>query len=307
MSRTDLTEQQWRQLEPLLPSNPRRGHAFVDRRRVLNGILWREKTGAPWRDVPPRSAPGKPAMTASCAGRAMASGSAFCGSCRPRPMPPGRSTGMALRSMLLISRRTEVRLVPGKTAPQRKKGGLERRVAGTFTGRPHEQAASLCRWPRTPIGGHRHGRSTCRRHPDRIGARCHFCSPPGTRSASKTSHSPARGPCIWGAQVASADPVPQDSVHLPGARRRQSTSLEARERRRLSAFLRSPGVQGAQRRRARHQSAHGLPGRRYPLRQARLPLPGNRDCRNNYPMDLLESVRQTLAPPLPHLSPRNIS
>jgi len=159
-------------------------------------------------------------------------------------MPPGRSTGMALRSMLLISRRTEVRLVPGKTAPQRKKGGLERRVAGTFTGRPHEQAASLCRWPRTPIGGHRHGRSTCRRHPDRIGARCHFCSPPGTRSASKTSHSPARGPCIWGAQVASADPVPQDSVHLPGARRRQSTSLEARGRRRLSAFLRSPGVQG---------------------------------------------------------------
>lgn len=57
MSRTDLTEQQWRQLEPLLPSNPRRGHAFVDHRRVLNGILWREKTGAPWRDVPPRYGP----------------------------------------------------------------------------------------------------------------------------------------------------------------------------------------------------------------------------------------------------------
>lgn len=40
--------------EPLLPPNPHRGHAFTDHRRVLNGILWREKTGAPWRGVPPR-------------------------------------------------------------------------------------------------------------------------------------------------------------------------------------------------------------------------------------------------------------
>lgn len=54
MSRTDLSERQWRQLEPHLPRNPQHGHAYVDHRRVLNGILWRLKTGAPWRDVPAR-------------------------------------------------------------------------------------------------------------------------------------------------------------------------------------------------------------------------------------------------------------
>jgi transposase len=57
MSRTDLSERQWRQLEPYLPSDPHRGHAYVDHRRVLNGILWRVKTGAPWRDVPARYGP----------------------------------------------------------------------------------------------------------------------------------------------------------------------------------------------------------------------------------------------------------
>lgn len=57
MSRTDLSERQWRQLEPHLPGDPHRGHVYVDHRRVLNGILWRLKTGAPWRDVPARYGP----------------------------------------------------------------------------------------------------------------------------------------------------------------------------------------------------------------------------------------------------------
>src|SRR3569833_4131941 len=52
MSRTDLPEKQWRQLESHLPGDPHQGHAYVDHRRMLNGILWRLKTGAPWRDVP---------------------------------------------------------------------------------------------------------------------------------------------------------------------------------------------------------------------------------------------------------------
>lgn len=57
MNRTDLTEKQWRALEPHLPANPHRGHVFCDHRQVLNGILWRMKTGAPWRDVPQRYGP----------------------------------------------------------------------------------------------------------------------------------------------------------------------------------------------------------------------------------------------------------
>lgn len=57
MARTDLTEQQWRTLAPHLPPNPKRGHKYADHRRVINGILWRLRTGAPWRDVPTRYGP----------------------------------------------------------------------------------------------------------------------------------------------------------------------------------------------------------------------------------------------------------
>jgi hypothetical protein len=33
------------QVEVHLPNNPRRGHRYVEHRRVLNGILWRLKNG----------------------------------------------------------------------------------------------------------------------------------------------------------------------------------------------------------------------------------------------------------------------
>ena len=54
MSRTDLTEQQWQQLEPHFQPNPHHGHAYVEHRQVINGMFWRLRTGAPWRDIPPR-------------------------------------------------------------------------------------------------------------------------------------------------------------------------------------------------------------------------------------------------------------
>src|SRR5579863_10167467 len=39
MSRYDLTDFEWRVIEPLLPNKPR-GVPHVDDRRVLNGIFW---------------------------------------------------------------------------------------------------------------------------------------------------------------------------------------------------------------------------------------------------------------------------
>lgn len=33
------------------------GHAVVDDRRVMNGICWRLRTGAPWSDLPARYGP----------------------------------------------------------------------------------------------------------------------------------------------------------------------------------------------------------------------------------------------------------
>ena len=51
MDRYDLTDFEWRVIVPLLPNKPR-GVPRVDDRRVLNGILWVLRTGAPWRDLP---------------------------------------------------------------------------------------------------------------------------------------------------------------------------------------------------------------------------------------------------------------
>lgn len=59
MSRTDLSEEQWRRIAPLLPVhvNPHpehRGRPWCPEREVLNGILWVLITGAAWRDLPER-------------------------------------------------------------------------------------------------------------------------------------------------------------------------------------------------------------------------------------------------------------
>lgn len=55
MSRGDLSDAEWRILDALLPLvKGRRGRPPLDRRATVNGILWRLRTGAPWRDVPER-------------------------------------------------------------------------------------------------------------------------------------------------------------------------------------------------------------------------------------------------------------
>jgi transposase len=57
VGRGELTDRAWAQLAPLLPRNQRRGGRWCDHRRVINGILWKLRTGAPWRDLPERYGP----------------------------------------------------------------------------------------------------------------------------------------------------------------------------------------------------------------------------------------------------------
>ena len=52
----ELTDFEWRVIEPLLPNKPR-GVPRVDDRRVLNGIFWVLRTGAPWRALPKEYGP----------------------------------------------------------------------------------------------------------------------------------------------------------------------------------------------------------------------------------------------------------
>ncbi|MEU8777079.1 IS5 family transposase [Streptomyces sp. NPDC048606] len=61
MGRGDLTHAEWARLAPLLPGDGRRGGRWSDHRTVINGILFRLRTGVPWRDVPSQYGPWKTA------------------------------------------------------------------------------------------------------------------------------------------------------------------------------------------------------------------------------------------------------
>ena len=49
--RHELTDNEWSAIKPMLPNKPR-GVPRVNDRRVLNGIFWVLRSGAPWRDLP---------------------------------------------------------------------------------------------------------------------------------------------------------------------------------------------------------------------------------------------------------------
>lgn len=58
MSRGDLTDDQWERLRPLLPPQQvRRGRPPKNHRQIVNGLVWLNRTGAPWRDLPEKYGP----------------------------------------------------------------------------------------------------------------------------------------------------------------------------------------------------------------------------------------------------------
>ena len=52
--RYELADYEWAAIKPLLPNKPR-GVPRVNDRRVLDGIFWVLRSGAPWRDLPESS------------------------------------------------------------------------------------------------------------------------------------------------------------------------------------------------------------------------------------------------------------
>lgn len=57
---TQFTNEQWERVDPLLPSNEgRKGRPFEDNRRVVEGIVYRYRTGIPWRDLQSGSVRGR--------------------------------------------------------------------------------------------------------------------------------------------------------------------------------------------------------------------------------------------------------
>jgi transposase len=57
----ELTNKQWRRIEPVIvsltPKKDPRGRRPRDSREILNAILWILRTGAPWKDLPQRYPP----------------------------------------------------------------------------------------------------------------------------------------------------------------------------------------------------------------------------------------------------------
>jgi transposase len=56
MARFDLSDEEWAVIQPLLPAQGR-GAKRGDDRKILNGIFFILRTGAPWRDLPGRYGP----------------------------------------------------------------------------------------------------------------------------------------------------------------------------------------------------------------------------------------------------------
>jgi transposase len=54
--RYELTDREWAAIRPMLPNKPR-GVPRVNDRRVLSGIFWVLRSGAPWRDLPKEFGP----------------------------------------------------------------------------------------------------------------------------------------------------------------------------------------------------------------------------------------------------------
>ena len=54
MQRHALTDEQWDRLEPLLPSRPQGRKAARGDRLFVDAVIFRARTGIPWRDLPER-------------------------------------------------------------------------------------------------------------------------------------------------------------------------------------------------------------------------------------------------------------
>ena len=58
LKRYELTDQEWEQIAPLIPSNKgKRGRPPKDDRLMLNAMVWLARSGASWRDLPERYGP----------------------------------------------------------------------------------------------------------------------------------------------------------------------------------------------------------------------------------------------------------
>jgi transposase len=57
MARHRLTDEQWKLIQGSFPKPAATGRPPADPRLMMDGILWRLRTGSPWRDLPQEFGP----------------------------------------------------------------------------------------------------------------------------------------------------------------------------------------------------------------------------------------------------------
>ena len=52
MTRQEISDEVWAVMEPLMPTVTGRSRPWTDHRLAIEGMAWKYRTGAPWRDLP---------------------------------------------------------------------------------------------------------------------------------------------------------------------------------------------------------------------------------------------------------------
>lgn len=176
--RPELSDAEWDFARPLLPESVR-GRKRLDDRRVLNGMVWKFRTGTAWRACPSATARGPRSIRVSAGGRRTARSTECCGPPRRRRTRRATSTGS--------SRWSPRSSVPTSTRPESEKGVLQ---PGPWPAqrRTDQQDPPGLRRQRPSPGLCRYGRQHQRLHPvhHRDG------SDPGALDRTGTPPRPAR-------------------------------------------------------------------------------------------------------------------
>ncbi|WP_443054257.1 transposase [Streptomyces sp. NBC_00271] len=89
--RREFTDAQWGKIEPLMPGGGKPGGQRADHRRVINGVLFRARSGCPGLICRSGTVSGRPSARAVAAGRRTPPGRTSFRSCRSRRCRrPGR-------------------------------------------------------------------------------------------------------------------------------------------------------------------------------------------------------------------------
>ena len=287
--RADLTDAQWAVLEPLLPRGRKPGRPPKwTKRQLINGIRWRVRAGAPWRDVPPAYGPWPTVyglfrrwqrdgtwreILTSLQARADAAGLITW------DVSVDSTTARAHQHAAGARKR-------GICRPSRRAGWMPSPLIMAWAV-PAAGSPPRCTWPASRARNPWPSSS-----PPASAATAPSSRPSWAASASPAPAGPAPDPPAAGTgrqglrlpRQPRLPAAPWDPVHHPGKGRPDPPPQEQGQGRRPPTSLRPRDLQAAPRCRVRDKPAQTQPRRRHPLRQARRPLRSHRPHRRHQRM-----------------------